>query len=412
MKTALLINRHGQPELKRSVALLKMLSRFQIVSYLYTEYEEEHFKGIDNQFLHYNKIETFLNLEEKNFEFIIGNDRDYINSSKSDNYFLLPGGRESIKSFIFRILRDVFKDKRIEAVFDVGTNNVLMLWGEIKQNHIITHHRTNSVSALGLNMKDNLVTGSALSRLKRILDIFIPLSQAVTMNISILATSCSRDALNIDYISEYVSKRYGLIYNIISDNEEALLNGYANLDEFEELSRFLSFDIGGGSTEFTYIEQKQIRTVKSIKLGIRRLHNHFKDDIEGIRTEILRLLDTLRIEIEDEVQLIGIGGTVANITAISKGLRRYDSLEVHRSELHREQLEKYMDRFSKMRLDEIRELMPFEPQRAEIIITGILVILEIMNKYNKDSIFVSDHGLMYGYLNRRIIQEKTKNERV
>lgn len=296
------------------------------------------------------------------------------------------------------ILKEFFKDKNISAVLDVGTNNVLLLWASYQNNQIKVYHRANSVSALGRNIKQACISNSAITRLKKIFKEFIPPTQAITSEISVLATSCSRDARNIHLIKDWLMRKYHLAYQVISPDEEAQLNGYANCQEFPQFESFITFDIGGGSTEFTLIHNTRIVKCQSLKLGIRSLHNQFRNNLPLIHKEIKKILSQLDPAYLVYQDLVGIGGTVANLSALSQMLSHYDSGKVHNSILNLNQLNKYLNEFTKMSLDEIRLLMPFEPQRAEIISIGILIIIEIMNLFRADQIMVSDHGLMFGQI--------------
>ena len=96
--------------------------------------------------------------------------------------------------------------------------------------------------------------------------------------------------------------------------------------------------------------------------------------------------------------LIGIGGTVTNLSAVKNNLKEYDSNIVHKSILTKNDLDNLLHIFSKMMIEEISKFMPFEPKRAEIILTGIMIIKEIVDFFKADKIYVSDKGLQFGVM--------------
>lgn len=281
------------------------------------------------------------------------------------------------------------------AVFDVGTNNIQVLLAEYLEGRVITRSRYSEVSALGKDMHNRMIADEAFERFFYIIDKYIGVCRAFTNNIIIAGTSCSRDALNVGRIVDYLKVKYQIDYKILSPAQEATYNGLANAYEFD-YDKFLIFDIGGGSTEFTLIKDKKVEQFISIDLGIRRLNNKFGDDIQAIKKEIQRLLGLIPNEFSQAKKLVGVGGTVTSISAVKQGIREYSSEKVHKSELKKSDISHYIDAFKKMSFAEISELMPFEPQRAEIIGTGLQIISQIMMKFSAQEINASDHNLMYG----------------
>lgn len=314
----------------------------------------------------------------------------------------------TVSSFIFKKENNLQNMQKI-AVFDVGTNNIQILLAEYVEGELLTKSRYSEVSALGKDMKNRLIAEDAFERFFNIIDKYVPICKAFTDNIKIVGTSCSRDALNIDRIINYLRDKYQLDYTIIDSDQEATFNGLANAYEFD-FDKFLIFDIGGGSTEFTLIEDRKVKKFISVDLGIRRLNNKFGDDEQAIKIEIKRLLDLVPDEFHNVRSLVGVGGTVTSISAVKQGIRVYSSEKVHKSQLSKEDISRYIEAFKKMSFAEISEKMPFEPQRAEIIGIGLQIIYQIMTKLSADTINASDHGLMYGaavdFFNSKEVNEK------
>ncbi|HPM03660.1 MAG TPA: hypothetical protein PK816_15990 [Candidatus Cloacimonadota bacterium] len=281
------------------------------------------------------------------------------------------------------------------VVFDVGTNNVQILLAELIEGKVLTRQRFSEVSALGKDMKNRYLSEDALKRFYAIIDSYMPVCKSFSNNIIIAGTSCSRDALNISLIKNYLEEKHSLIYRILSSEEEAFYNGLANADEFQD-ELFVTFDIGGGSTEFSLIENHQVKDLFSLDLGIRRLNNKYQGDFKWMETETDSLLAQIPPLFFKKCPLVGIGGTVANISAVKQGLKEYSSEKVHQSVLTLQDIVSFIDCFKTMSFEEISEKMPFEPQRAEIIGTGLMIILKIMILFKVEQIKVSDHGLMYG----------------
>jgi len=154
------------------------------------------------------------------------------------------------------------KDFPIYSVIDVGTNNILLLI-TISGTKPEIIYRASATSALGKDMQKGFLQKQAIERAKNILNDFISISKKYTDKIIIIGTSCSREAKNISVLSDWLKSKFNLKYNIISGDEEAYLNGLANISEFAKDEKLLFFDVGGGSTEFTLAENGEIKKTYS-----------------------------------------------------------------------------------------------------------------------------------------------------
>ena len=282
------------------------------------------------------------------------------------------------------------------AIIDVGTNNIQMLWAAGRQ--IV--HRASQISALGKGMQDGVLMKAAIDRAKRILRKFIESSKSFTERIAITGTSCSREATNIHELSGWIERRYGLEYRILSEDEEARLSAEVMRVDFPDYRRIVSFDIGGGSTEFNLMENGQLIESISLPVGIRRLENLFASDTDRKREYIDRQLRRIESWKKNPAKLVGVGGSIANLAAVKAGLLRYDPEVVHKMCLDRRDLKNFIDTFRKLTYREIRNLMPFEPARADLIRTGAIFIDMVMDFFEQEKVVVSDRGLMFGMLYR------------
>ncbi|MCF7793443.1 MAG: hypothetical protein K9N09_06810 [Candidatus Cloacimonetes bacterium] len=284
------------------------------------------------------------------------------------------------------------------AVIDVGTNNILFLIARKDGEKLTMLHRDANISALGKNMKGNLLRESAVKRTKVILNDNIQYAKLFTENIIVVGTSCSREAENINLLSDWLQQRHGLKYNIISGKKEAYFNGLANIKEFPEFSDIVMFDVGGGSTEFTISQNGKIIFNKSLPLGIRRLDNEFSTDMAKKVLETKKLLQNFELPEIEKAGIVGIGGTVTSLSAFKQRLFKYDGSKVHKSRLTISEVDVMLDEFANMTNDEIAYLIPFDRQRADILTTGTMIVREILNRLGVFDFLVSDRGLQFGIL--------------
>jgi len=285
----------------------------------------------------------------------------------------------------------------IYSIIDVGTNNVLLLIAQKKEYDICIIKKKSKISFLGKKMQNNFLQKESINWTKKILENFISISKNYTENIIIIGTSCSRKAKNINLLSGWLKKKYQLNYQIISGEKEAYLNGLANINEFNDQENIILFDVGGGSTEFTLIKNKEIVSMQSIELGIHYLVNEFGNDFNKKREKTKKLLSSLKISLNNAI-LIGIGGTATSLSAMKQKMISYNSKQVHKSVVYSSDIENLLMVFRKSDLPTIRKMMEFDPDRSEIIATGTMIIQEILAFLGYKEFYVSDHGFQYGVL--------------
>ncbi len=288
------------------------------------------------------------------------------------------------------------------AIIDVGTNNIQMLWAIHSMDGIRVVHRASRISALGKGMKDGRLTSAGIQRAKDILADYADYAQAFSDRVIITGTSCSREASNIAELSDWIREKYGIEYRILSEEEEALNTAEVMREDFPEYERIVSFDIGGGSTEFNLLVDGELQRSISLPVGIRRLETLFGNDYGRQREYILHQLERIRGWKAQDVHLTGIGGSIANLAAIKAGLKRYRPEIVHKMTLESADLKNFIDIFGNLTYKEIQTLMPFEPARADLIRSGSVFIKMVMDFFEQDTAVVSDRGLMFGVLYRLI----------
>ena len=130
------------------------------------------------------------------------------------------------------------------------------------------------------------------------------------------ATSAMRDAKNGKHIIDTVKKEANINIEIISGDEEATLI-YENhvAENMDHNFGYLYIDVGGGSTELTYYENKKLKYKKSFNIGtIRILNNLVKEENwEEMRSEIKN-----EIFGKKPIVAIGSGGNINKIFSMSK----------------------------------------------------------------------------------------------
>ena len=288
----------------------------------------------------------------------------------------------------------------IFSVIDVGTNSILLLIAERLQNSWKILHRDARTSSLGKGMKDGLLTNEGIEKAKAILEDFIQTSKLYHSDkIIITGTSASREAKSISQISDWLESGFGLTYHILSEEQEIYYIYLANKHEFDEHENLIIFDIGGGSTEFMIVMKSKLEFTTSLKMGVRRLNNLFDNDEEKYAFCHDVLAESkIREHIHSTFEVVGVGGTVTNLVAVKIGLKEWISEKVHKQVLTLDNVHYFKGLWKKLSYEEIEKLIPFDPNRSDVLLSGTILLESIFSYLNVEKIFVSDFGLQFGIL--------------
>jgi exopolyphosphatase/guanosine-5'-triphosphate,3'-diphosphate pyrophosphatase len=225
-----------------------------------------------------------------------------------------------------------------------------------------------------------------------------------------VATSALRDAPNKQ---EFILRvRHDLKLNIktISGEKEAYFGAIACANLLPKQKSALSIDIGGGSTEFAFINENNVSNTISLKLGTVRLKELFfdKNDIEGatryIDKELEKLSDTSAL-----TTLIGIGGTFRAISNAILKETLYPLNKIHAFEYSAAVFKDYLKRILKAENEKALAALFIKSNRFDVIKPGTLILQRVMKKINIDHIITSGVGVREGvYLSDLLRSSKHK----
>jgi exopolyphosphatase/guanosine-5'-triphosphate,3'-diphosphate pyrophosphatase len=162
----------------------------------------------------------------------------------------------------------------------------------------------------------------------------------------------------------------------------------------------LVIDIGGGSTELILGSNGKIEKLKSLDVGCLRMKEQFLKSDPPKESEIKQLLEALDelfkddiLEYKNKFQIaIAVAGTSTSLAAVKLGLKKYDRMKIHRTDLSLSDVEELNGWLSSVNLTEREKILSMEPERADVIVAGGLILEYLMKKLsiNKMIVFESD----------------------
>ncbi len=308
---------------------------------------------------------------------------------------------------------DVLK-KHPLGVIDIGSNTIRSLIVEVIPGgtyRVLDDEREAARLASGLNRRGRLSVEAirrAVLALKRMSEIA---RARGARRIAVMATSAIRNATNRRAFLDRVKSETGLRVRVISESEEARLAFESAAQSFDLGEQPCAVaDIGGGSTELILALGTHIQQVYSLRLGAVGLTEEIlrsdpvrKGEFRRLRREVRRRLRDAKIASGPPPQfLIASGGSAtaaAQLTMARQGLERRSAqgFEMTQAELlHLRQA------LLRRTLAERREMPGLSPERADIILAGVVILYEILDHLKVNILRVSERGIRHAALNRMI----------
>ncbi len=289
------------------------------------------------------------------------------------------------------------------GVIDLGTNSVLLSIAEIdKKGGVKTVLESKQTPRLGEGLeKTQKISLAACQRTIRVLLKFKTRCERLkTDKIVMVATQVLREAKNTKVIKKLIYQKIGLPLGILPKEKEAFYAFWGAVSDLKgNRQKICLIDIGGGSTEIVLGTKETILFWKSLPIGSLRLTEKFLKHKNGfmpltkfLERRFLFLPKTFRSK---KLVLIGSGGTITTLSALELGLKKYDSVKVHHSQLWLKVIKNIFEKLKAMGPKQRRKFMQVDPERYQIILAGAQTLISFMESLGFEQILVSDRSLRW-----------------
>lgn len=297
------------------------------------------------------------------------------------------------------------------AVIDVGTNSIKFNLGErAEDGSWRTLIDRAEVTRLGEDLdRDNVIVPAAIERTLSAIDGMVDDARTVgAVAIVAVGTAGLRIANNSDEVVAAIKERTGISVEVISSEEESRL-AYVAVQASLGLGSetLVVFDTGGGSSQFTFGEGTRVDERFSEKVGAVRYTEQFGLDEAATDSDMRAVLasiseDLSRLDghaIPDA--LVGMGGAVTNIAAVSRSMAHYDPDVIQGTILDSAEIDRQIEMYRSMDAKSRCNIVGLQTNRAAVILAGACIVATIMDKLGKTSMTVSDRGLRHGLIVER-----------
>ncbi len=282
------------------------------------------------------------------------------------------------------------------AAIDIGSNAVRLLIKSVNEDANDELFTKVLLLRVPLRLGEDAFTSREISEVKakkllRLIKAFRQLMKIYdVVDYRACATSAMRDARNSKEIVSKIYKKTGVRIEVIDGQEEARIvydNHIENLLSREK--NYIYVDVGGGSTEISFISGGELRSSKSYNVGTVRMLKDFvkEEDFNALRQDV----EAIAKDYPDLI-IIGSGGN------INKLFRLANVKDKKAAILPVESLQRLNATLKQYTPAERRKQFSLKPDRAEVIVPAAEIFLEVARHAQSKHIWVPTIGLADGII--------------
>ncbi|MBR9826128.1 MAG: Ppx/GppA family phosphatase [Alphaproteobacteria bacterium] len=317
----------------------------------------------------------------------------------------------------------------VYGAIDLGTNNCRMLLAQRSGSSFQVVDAFSRVVRLGEGVaSEGVLSQGAMDRAVEALKVCAEkiARQNVVKHRSIATQAC-RLADNGDEFLERVRLETGLQFDCISPEEEARLAVHGCVDLLDpEKDAALVIDIGGGSTELSWVDLAEwrkrggpetggrppMKSWASAPIGVVTLSERFPERpderlawYEEMKAYARRQLKTPRgarsmrpVFEEGRAHLVGTSGTVTSMAGVHLRLPRYDRSKVDGLWMGSDEALAACARLRDLDIAGRAREPVIGADRAELVLAGCAIFEAVVEKWPAEKLRVGDRGLREGLL--------------
>ncbi|GGD40791.1 guanosine polyphosphate pyrophosphohydrolase [Malaciobacter pacificus] len=291
---------------------------------------------------------------------------------------------------------------KVTTIIDIGSNSMRMVVLQKSSRYafsLINETKSRVKISEGCYENNGNLQEIPMQRAYESFKSFLNISNSLkSRKIICVATSALRDAPNAKVFLNRIKNDFGINIKVIDGEKEAYYGGVAALNLIDS-NDFVTVDIGGGSTEFSFIHDGNITKSISLDLGTVRLKELYfnKNDVDGAKKYILdNLKKIFDLGIEIPQTVVGIGGSIRALTKMIMKKNEYplDVLHGYKYKVEKE-INLFKDIVNAKNEDELRDLN-VKKDRLDTIKEGTFIFKTILEELNTTSVITSGAGVREG----------------
>jgi len=293
------------------------------------------------------------------------------------------------------------------AVIDIGTNSTRLLIADVEGREVDEIYRESRVTRLGRGVDySGQLSAEGIEAVCRAIADYMPLiEEEEAKEVMVIATSAVRDAENGGAFVAELRERFDLRCQVIDGDQEANFTYLGTSSGRDGEETMLVIDIGGGSTEMIIGRGPEPIFHTSLQAGVVRHTERIltgdppgSAELESLARDIEKLVQASLegVDLPPIQRAIAVAGTPSSLAAIDLELVPYDPKAVEGHRLPLRTVQWWLSRLASMPLAERQQVPGLHPDRAQAIVAGVVILIEIMRNFDLLEVEVSEHDILYG----------------
>jgi exopolyphosphatase/guanosine-5'-triphosphate,3'-diphosphate pyrophosphatase len=296
----------------------------------------------------------------------------------------------------------------MRGVVDIGSNTIRLSVFEMQeQGKLKTVFNKKETTGLANYIdEDGVLSKEGIDAAIGVLQDYKVIGESIGLEkLHAFATASVRNVINTKEIVEAIYHATGIRVDVLSGEEEAECD-YIGASMRVPLESGILVDIGGGSTEITIFEKKQIKEALSFPVGSLNMYKEHvtkvfptKDELEEIEKHMVRYLARIEPPEMENVVICGVGGSIRG------GLKLYNALNDTKKNvvMQGEDFRKLLKRYHKEPKKVMAEIVQLLPDRTHTLLPGLALLNAVVQYFEAKAIYVSSYGVREGYFIKKVM---------
>ena len=291
------------------------------------------------------------------------------------------------------------------AIIDIGSNSARLVISHIYKNGAY-NMVYNQKEALRLSQKvdgQNLLTEEAFASTIDTMRSFAHMCKIYQADKTIaVATAAIRNAANGADLVAKVAEQTGIQLHIISGKTEAYIS-YLGVINTLDVKNGIIFDLGGGSTELILFKNRKILESVSLPLGavnttgMFNIRNEMPANVyNDLNAFIMSRLNQYPWLKQNNLPLIGVGGTARTVAKIIQRAKKYPAVKIHNYAYPVQTFRSFFNKLRLTNLEQRKKISGLSAERSDIILAGSSIISCLLEATGAKKLITSGCGLREG----------------
>lgn len=307
------------------------------------------------------------------------------------------------------------------AIVDLGSNSARMAITELAPDgrfREIKRVKENTRLSEGMG-REKVLQEAAMTRTIEALKRFKQLYEGIpNVKVRAITTAAVRQAQNRQEFLNRVQKEVGIQLQVLSGKKEAYYD-YLGVIRTLKLNHCLILDVGGASCELVLVQQRRARDLISIPVGAVNLSEQFHlngyvRSVDLFRAQVAmndRLKKIPWLRYATRVPIVLLGGANRTLARMTWAYHhRHHRRTIHGYQLSARAVYATYRELLNRNLAQRKRIPGLEPERADIIVGGMLPLVSLLQRNTDGRVIFSESGVREGIITEYVNQRKQNNE--